>query len=151
MRISDWSSDVCSSDLRPITAWGQGQPDVRYGSNHIRMPLSSMAMRLSTDAPIGLIAQESAFRLEHDLHFFLGPDESFSDALRPAIQRMLDDTTAEWQHWVRGLATPPEWQEAVIRCAITLKLCQHEETGAIVAALTTSIPEHANKIGRAHV
>ena len=29
----------------------------------------------------------------------------------------------------------------MIRCAITLKLCQHEETGAIVAALTTSIPE----------
>jgi GH15 family glucan-1,4-alpha-glucosidase len=43
--------------------------------------------------------------------------------------------------WVRGLATPLEWQEEVIRCAITLNLCQHEETGAIVAALTTSIPE----------
>jgi GH15 family glucan-1,4-alpha-glucosidase len=42
---------------------------------------------------------------------------------------------------VRGLATPFEWQNEVIRAAITLKLCQHEETGAIVAALTTSIPE----------
>jgi GH15 family glucan-1,4-alpha-glucosidase len=57
---------------------------------------------------------------------------------------MLDRTVEEWRHWVRGLATPPEWQEAIIRAAITLKLCQHEETGAIVAALTTSIPEHAD-------
>jgi GH15 family glucan-1,4-alpha-glucosidase len=130
--------------LRPASAWDSLRPDVRYGSNHIRMPLATMPMRLSTDAPIGFIAQESVFRLERDMHFFLGPDESFSDALRPAIERMLDDTVAEWQHWVRGLATPPEWQDAVIRCAITLKLCQHEETGAIVAALTTSIPEHAD-------
>jgi GH15 family glucan-1,4-alpha-glucosidase len=47
----------------------------------------------------------------------------------------------EWRGWVRGLAIPLEWQRNVIRAAIALKLCQHEETGAIVAALTTSIPE----------
>ncbi|MET0371152.1 MAG: glycoside hydrolase family 15 protein [Sphingobium sp.] len=130
--------------LRPTTSWNAERVPVSYGSNHIRFVLSYMAMRISTDAPIGLIAQESWFRLEHDLHFFMGPDESFSDALRPEIERMLDDTILEWQLWVRGLAIPAEWQEAVIRSAITLKLCQHEETGAIVAALTTSIPEHAD-------
>ena len=32
----------------------------------------------------------------------------------------------------------------MIRAAITLKLCQFEETGAIVAAMTTSIPEAPN-------
>ena len=130
--------------LRPATSWNADTVPITYGSNHIRMVLSYMAMRVSTNAPIGLIAQESWFRLESDIHFFMGPDEGFSDALRPAIERMLDDTINEWQLWVRGLAIPAEWQEAVIRSAITLKLCQHEETGAIVAALTTSIPEHAD-------
>lgn len=130
--------------LRPTTAWNAEAVPITYGSNHIRIVLSYMAMRISTNAPIGLISQESWFRLEQDVHFFMGPDEGFSDTLRPAIERMLDDTINEWQLWVRGLAIPAEWQEAVIRSAITLKLCQHEETGAIVAALTTSIPEHAD-------
>ena len=39
------------------------------------------------------------------------------------------------------LSLPFEWQDQVIRAAITLKMCNFEETGAIVAAMTTSIPE----------
>ncbi|MBM3525500.1 MAG: glycoside hydrolase family 15 protein, partial [Alphaproteobacteria bacterium] len=46
-----------------------------------------------------------------------------------------------WRQWVRGLAIPFDWQEQVIRAAIALKLCSYEDTGAVVAALTTSIPE----------
>jgi GH15 family glucan-1,4-alpha-glucosidase len=39
---------------------------------------------------------------------------------------------------------PADWQAAVIRAAITLKLCTYEDTGAVLAALTTSIPEAAH-------
>jgi len=129
--------------LRPSRGWGGQAPDRTNGTNHIRFLLDRLTLRLTTNAPTGLIAEERPFRLERDLIFFLGPDESFDGDLAVAVGQMLADTTAEWQEWVRGLATPMEWQEAVIRAAITLKLCQHEETGAIVAALTTSIPEHA--------
>jgi GH15 family glucan-1,4-alpha-glucosidase len=59
-------------------------------------------------------------------------------------QRLLDATREYWNDWVRSLAVPFEWQEAVIRAAITLKLCSYEDTGAIIAAITTSIPESAN-------
>ncbi len=130
--------------LRPASGWSIDKVDRSYGSNHISYAVEAMPMRLSTNAPIGLIAQENAFRVERDLYFFLGPDESFTAAIAPELEKMLVDTLNEWRGWVRGLATPPEYQEAVIRAAITLKLCQHEDTGAIVAALTTSIPEHAN-------
>ncbi|HZV19477.1 MAG TPA: glycoside hydrolase family 15 protein [Sphingobium sp.] len=130
--------------LRPSRDWGAKDPERTRGSNHIRYLLGSMTLRLTTTAPVGWIEDERLFRVERPLHFFLGPDESFSEDLRPALDMMHDRTVREWQTWVRGLATPVEWQDAVIRAAITLKLCQHEETGAIVAALTSSIPEHAD-------
>lgn len=130
--------------LRPATGWGSARAATTRGSNHIRYLLDHGVMRLSTNAPIGWIEDERLFRVEQPLHFFLGPDESFSEDIGPALDGMRDRTIEEWRHWVRGLATPYEWQETVIRSAITLKLCQHEETGAIVAAMTTSIPEHAD-------
>jgi GH15 family glucan-1,4-alpha-glucosidase len=129
--------------LRPTHDWGDRTDSLPGGSNHIRFGLRHIPMRLTTDAPIGLVTEERVFRLERPLTFFLGPDESFEGNLQRTVEEMLANTTAEWREWVRGLATPVEWQEAVIRAAITLKLCQHEETGAIVAALTTSSPEHA--------
>jgi len=129
--------------LRPGRGWTPEAPPRTIGSNHIRYRLDRETLRLTTNGPIGLILEERTFRLEQELVLFLGPDESFDGDLSTTVGQMLTDTTAEWQDWVRGLATPVEWQEAVIRAAITLKLCQHEETGAIVAALTTSIPEHA--------
>jgi GH15 family glucan-1,4-alpha-glucosidase len=98
-------------------------------------------MRLTTNAPVSHILDERIFRLEAPIACFLGPDEPFQGEVLSTANRMLNDTSAYWQEWVRSLAVPLEWQEAVIRAAITLKLCAYEETGAIVAALTTSIPE----------
>ena len=130
--------------LRPARNWGASPAERTRGSNHIRYTVADRVMRLSTTAPVGWIEDERLFRVERPLHFFFGPDESFSEDIAVALETMEANTVDEWRSWVRGLATPYEWQEAVIRSAITLKLCQHEETGAIVAAMTTSIPEHAD-------
>lgn len=130
--------------LNPCTDWGGADAERTSGSNHIRFLLKPQPLRLTTDAPVGHVLDGRAFRLEDSLHFFLGPDEPFVGNLTHSLATMLHQTSDEWRDWVRGLAIPLEWQKVVIRAAITLKLCQHEETGAIVAALTTSIPEAAD-------
>lgn len=127
--------------LVPMKEYGADIAATTNGTNHIRYLIGSQAIRLSTDAPVGYVLEQCSFRVEDDLHFFLGPDEPFSGNVGHEVRAMEEATTHYWRHWSRGLATPLEWQDAVIRAAITLKLCQHEETGAIVAALTTSIPE----------
>lgn len=130
--------------LTPMRDHGAERAATTRGTNHIRYLIGPQPLRLTTDAPIGYLMEEMDFRVEEDLHFFLGPDEPFTGNVAQTVRAMEEATGEYWRSWVRGLATPMDWQDAVIRAAITLKLCQHEETGAIVAALTTSIPEAPN-------
>src|SRR5580698_4646091 len=88
-----------------------------------------------------IIEAETSFALTHRLHLILGPDEPFSGEPAATVRDFERRTRAYWQEWVRGISIPYEWQDATIRAAITLKLSNFVETGGIVAALTTSIPE----------
>jgi GH15 family glucan-1,4-alpha-glucosidase len=127
--------------LRPMADYGSRVLPARPGSHHVRYSDDGIDLRLTTDASLQYVMEEQAFRLDRRLTFVLGPDESITESVERLGERFLGQTRDYWWDWVRELAVPVEWQEAVIRAAITLKLCSFEDTGAIVAALTTSIPE----------
>jgi GH15 family glucan-1,4-alpha-glucosidase len=127
--------------LRPSFGYGSVRPEVTHGSNHVRYVSPDRVLRLTTDAPISYVLSETPFLLETAVEFVLGADESLTDGPHLTARFFQQETEAHWRQWSRRLAIPPEWQDAVLRAAITLKLCTFEETGAIVAAMTTSIPE----------
>ena len=129
--------------VRPACNHGAARPEVTWGSNHIRYVAQGLTLRLTTDASLTAILQETAFFLEDTVTLLLGPDESVHEAASEVGRRFLAETTEYWSEWVRFLGIPFEWQDAVIRAAITLKLNAYDDTGAIVAAITTSIPEAA--------
>lgn len=127
--------------VRPRMAYGEMAATAVSGSNHIRYVTEAGSVRLTTDASVSYVAHESAFALTKPVTLILHADEPLPDSI-PRISREFHDQTRDyWLDWVRHLNVPYEWQNAVIRAAITLQLCSFEETGAIVAALTTSIPE----------
>ncbi|MEQ8268436.1 MAG: glycoside hydrolase family 15 protein [Parvibaculum sp.] len=130
--------------LRPGFNYGVQEPTVTRGSNHVRFLHSGLALRLTTNAPITYLLDETTFNLTNAMSFILGPDETLTGGIEDTARLFEERTGDYWARWVRRLALPLEWQQAVIRAAITLKLCCYEETGAIVAALTTSIPEAAD-------
>jgi GH15 family glucan-1,4-alpha-glucosidase len=51
------------------------------------------------------------------------------------------ETEAFWKRWTSGIRPPARYRDAVVRSLITLKACTFGETGGIVAAPTTSLPE----------
>ncbi|MTI16783.1 glycoside hydrolase family 15 protein [Rhodobacteraceae bacterium RKSG542] len=131
---------------RPRFDWGKKEPVITFGSNHIRYVGEDITLRLTTSASVTYIREETPFLIDGPLSFYLGPDESLSEHPEKLTRDFQEETEHYWKLWSRRLGLPLEYQEAVIRAAITLKLCTYEETGAIIAAATTSIPEANNTV-----
>jgi GH15 family glucan-1,4-alpha-glucosidase len=130
--------------LRPRFDWGRVRPVVTQGSTHIRYVGPGQTLRLNTDAPLNYIFSETCFVVDRPMNFILGPDETLLSGIEDTARGFEQETASYWRSWTRALAVPFEWQDAVIRAAITLKLSLFEDTGAIIAAMTTSIPEAPN-------
>ncbi len=125
----------------PRCDYGAAEPTMTFGSHHIRAEVPAYGLRLTTDAPITHVIESRSLLVDDSLTFILGPDETLQASPLEAGRRLYEETARYWRHWVRNLAIPFEWQDEVIRAAITLKLNTFDDTGGIVAALTTSVPE----------
>jgi len=133
--------------FRPTNRYGIAIPFKSIGSNHITFRGTDTVIRLTTDAPLSYIDREAPFVVTRPLYLVMGPDEPFPADLSTTCREFADRTRDYWTEWVRRLSIAYDWQDVIIRAAITLKLSNFEETGGIIAAHTTSIPE-APKSGR---
>lgn len=133
--------------ITPGFAYGELHPKPILGSNHLRFPGPDFALRVTTDLSLAHLAHQHSFTLANPATLFISNDEPLDQATDMVFNRFFTETESYWQNWVTDLNIPFDWQDAVIRSAITLKLCSYDDTGGIVAALTTSLPE-APRSGR---
>ncbi|KAJ1862908.1 hypothetical protein LPJ73_000651 [Coemansia sp. RSA 2703] len=64
------------------------------------------------------------------------------------VENLLEDTLLYWLTWIRSCSYSGRWLENVERSALILKLMTYEPTGAVVAAVTFSLPEAIGDHGR---
>jgi len=126
----------------PVLGWSKEKPRREQGSHHIEFGGYDARLRLTTDASLSYLRGEP-FALTETKHFVLTWGAPVEEPLTPLCRRFLEETKRYWQIWVKHCAIPPVYQEEVIRSALALKLHCFEDTGAIIAATTTSIPESA--------
>lgn len=130
--------------LKPTFNDGGDVCTITRGSNHISYFAGDQAFRLTTNLSINTIVDQTSWVAREPIYMIFADNEPVLEPIDEFCERLLAQTRRYWQQWCRHLVIPYEWQGAVIRAAITLKLCAYEDTGAIIAAMTTSIPEAAN-------
>ena len=108
--------------LRPHFSYGSVAAQLTRGSNHVRYVGPDLTLRLTTTAPLDYVLDETMFNLAEPVDFILGPDETLSSGARDTARQYLERTLDYWRGWVGRLTLPLDWQEAVIRAALTLKL-----------------------------
>jgi GH15 family glucan-1,4-alpha-glucosidase len=124
----------------PRLGWSAHKAPFVQGSSHLQFEGFESPLRLTTDIPLSYVNGQP-FALTERRHLVLAYGAPVEEPLAPLCENFLRATVSYWQRWVKHCNVPPAYQRAVIRSALALKLHCFEDTGAIVAAMTTSIPE----------
>jgi GH15 family glucan-1,4-alpha-glucosidase len=101
----------------------------------------SAPLHLFSNVPGDQICSKLEVALRHPLYFMLAYGQRPSPPTLADINYLLDETTRGWRMWAKTCALPSFAPDHVLRSALCLKLHAYVDTGAIIAAATTSIPE----------
>lgn len=134
-------SETIRVRCRPVNGWEKTRVPPFRGSSHLRFEMGQGYMRLATNMPLTYLCDEVSFVLKETLFFGLSWGYGIEDDIVKVSRQFLDQTAGYWQRWVQHCSIPVLYQKETIRSALTLKLHCYEDTGAILAALTTSLPE----------
>ncbi|WP_423148957.1 glycoside hydrolase family 15 protein [Rubrolithibacter danxiaensis] len=126
---------------RPVSDYGEKKLTPLQGSNHIKY-VGDEHIRLTTNIPINYLVEEQFFVLNETKYCLLSYGDSFDAPLISTADKFLRETIAYWRLWIKHSTIAGFYQQYVIRSALVLKIHQFEDTGAIIAASTTSLPEH---------
>jgi len=127
--------------VRPVGQYGEQELTRRRSSNHIAFLGLEEEIRLTTNIPLTYVLDEEDFVLNETKYLVLTYGAPLEAALESTAERFLTSTIAYWRNWVKSTSIGNFHQSQVIRSALALKIHQYEDTGAIIAASTTSLPE----------
>ncbi|MFT7330249.1 MAG: GH15 family glucan-1,4-alpha-glucosidase [Roseivirga sp.] len=101
---------------------------------------------LYTDLDKSMVTNGAPIVLSSDHYFLVGYNEKlFMPNLKFALLEF-ERTKVYWLNWMERTPTYNNYNEQIGRSAMTLKLLSYEKTGAVLAAVTTSLPETIGEV-----
>ncbi len=92
------------------------------------------------------IVEEHDIELTEDGFFYLSYNEKLRNPTSDIVNLDLQRTEVYWLDWVEKGMGFGNWREEIVRSALVLRLMTYEKTGAIIAAVTTSLPETIGEV-----
>ncbi|MBF0363368.1 MAG: glycoside hydrolase family 15 protein [Oligoflexia bacterium] len=129
----------------PINGWDKKYLKLIRGNSHIRFEYRGDDLRVATNMSLTHLTEQKYFSVLEPIYFGLTWGHGIEDDLIRVTNSFLEQTIGYWNSWVKHCSIPSSYQRETIRSALALKLHCFEDTGAILAALTTSLPEEEGK------
>lgn len=133
-------------EFAPRSDYGRRNPQMRKLDDRLFWHKGAPSFSLASSIPLrekgSALAARLLLRQGQQATFVLqaGPPEGMPR--EHEVGRLLDLTEAYWRSWASRCTYQGLYRDAVVRSALVLKLLSYEPSGSIVAAPTTSLPEH---------
>jgi len=130
-----------SLDLDPRPDYARERPEWTPGTESFELRTPSFRADVTTNLPLAYLLSRREFTLTSPVYVCFRYGRREDAPTLASVQHDLDVTVAGWRQWAKTCALPTFAPEAVLRSALCLKLHSYHDTGAVIAAATTSIPE----------
>jgi len=128
----------------PRPDYARGVPEVVEVPHGLDVLATATRICLRSNVPAPYLLNGLSIRIDEPRYFILSWDSPTTLDSVSSVRQVMDQTIAGWRAWAKTCALPSFAEREVLRSALCLKLHASVETGAIIAAATTSIPEAAN-------
>ena len=126
---------------KPMASYGEKRLQRIQGSNHLKFFGLEDELRLNTNISFSYLLEYQPFVLNETKYLVLTYGTPLEAPLESTAEDFLSKTKNYWRTWVKRTSIGNFCQAQVIRSALVLKIHQYEDTGAIIASSTTSLPE----------
>jgi alpha,alpha-trehalase len=128
-------------DFDPRPDYARARVEMRETTDGIEVLGAQAPLQLATSLPCPYVLSRREFVLTKPMYFVLTYGRRELPPTLATAFHELDLTVAGWRAWAKTCSLPNFAASQVLRSALCLKLHAYHDTGAIIAAATTSIPE----------
>ncbi len=133
-----------SVNYKPALEYARHETRTKIEEDYIKSNTNSGeydSLYLYTDLDKEDLLNNSVIDLTQDSFILLSYNQKLLKQTMELQYLQLHKTKAYWIDWAYNLPSFTQYQKEIVRSALVLKLLSYDKTGAVLAAVTTSLPE----------